>query len=204
MNESNKRNMAKNNKNTYVIRGKLSYPKIVGYDALALNYGKDAKEWSVDVQIDKATEKDFKSWGISNKIKSRDGYLDGAPYVRFKRAEFSKFTDEDGNPKRNKPIEIVNIAGRPWGEDLIGNETVADIKFDVVDYGQQTGMYIQKIRVLEHVPYKKGSDMPELSEDDKYFAEFAKEAKANDVADRAFRQDFNIASDDDLDDDLPM
>lgn len=159
-----------NDVQTYVIRGKTSYAKVIGEPTL--NYNKDGKEWSLDLEISKDTLKEFKTWGIANKVKSKPDYLDGAPYVRFKRDEFSKFIDDEtGKPKKNRPIEIVDIKGGQWDDRLIGNGSVIDVKFRVKDYGvgKQKGMYIDKIRILDLVPYENKADFAPLSADDEYF-----------------------------------
>lgn len=186
---------------TYVIRGKTSYAKIVGEPRL--NYNKDGKEWAVDIEISKDTLKEFKSWGIANKVKSKPDYLDGAPYVRFKRDEMSKFLDDDGNPKKNKPIEIVDIKGQPWDGRLLGNGTVVDVKFRVKDYGagKQKGMYIDKVRVLDLVPYENAADFEPLNEDDEYFRKAVEQAEAEA---KQFEKDFRGQVDDDLNDEIPL
>lgn len=190
-----------NKSETIVIRGKTSFAKVLE-DQLALNYGKDGREWSFDLVLDKAGEKDAKTFGISEKIKRKDNYVNGAAYIRFKRDEYQK----DGETP-NKPIEIVDILGRPWDDRRIGNESVVDVKARVVNYGvgKPTGLYVQKIRVLEHVPFE-GAAMPELSEDDEYFAKYAEEeakaAAAKASEDKEFRKDF-LNEDDDLDDEIP-
>lgn len=180
---------------TAVVRGKTSFCKLLP-DQLALNYLKDGKEWSMDLQLSKEAVKDIKSYGIGSKIKTRDGYLDGQPYIRFTQKE----TNGQGEP--NKPVEIIDILGNPWDDRRIGNGSVVDVKFLVRDYGAQKGVYIRKVRVLDHVPFEAQSTMPELSEDDEYFAKFV-EAEAEietrkSAEDKQFKKDFMI--DDDVDD----
>lgn len=184
---------------TAVIRGKTSFFKMLP-DQLGLNYNKDGKEWCTDLELTKEGVADLKSYGIANKIKKKDNYLNGKPYIRFTRKELN----HKGEP--NEPVEIVDILGKPWPSNLrLGNETVVDIKFRVKDYGAQVGVYIQKVRVLDHVPYED-SGFEELSEDDEYFAKFAEQeaARMNKAAaeERQFKKDFNLA--DDLDDEIPV
>lgn len=185
-----------NKSETVILRGKTSFAKILGDPRL--NYSKDGKEWSMDLVLDKAGVKDVNARGIKQKIKQKDNYVDGQPYIRFKRDEFKK----DG--RANDPIEVVDIIGKPWDEKkLIGNGSVVDVKFRVVDYGagKQKGMYIDKVKVLDLVPYD-GGDFEPISEEDEYFAKYKEAQEASnankDEEMREFRKDFGL--DDDLDD----
>lgn len=177
-----------NKSQTFEIRGKTSFAKILGDPVL--NYSKDGKEWTVDIVLDKETAKEVKGYGVGDKVKTKDNYLEGNPYLTFKQKEY-RF---DG-VTRNDPIPVVDIFGKPWDDDKkIGNGTVVDVRFRVVDYGpgKKNGMYPAKIRVLDLVPYE-GDTFKQLSPDDEYFrkAVAAQEAEAND-----------LQPDDDLDDDI--
>lgn len=195
-NKKKEMKLAANKPVTAVLRGKTSFAKIVGDPRL--NYTKDGKEWSMDLELTKAGVKDCKDLGITSKVKMKPGYLDGAPHIRFKRTELNK----DGEP--NKPIPIVDITGKPWDGRLLGNGSVVDVKFRVVDYGvgKPQGIYIQKVRVLELVPYEQAEDMPDLSEDDEYFAKYAAAEQETltrkETEDRQFKKDFGL--DDEVDD----
>src|SRR5690606_474304 len=110
----------------------------------------------------------------------------------------------DGTP--NRPIEVVDILGKPWPEDkLIGNGSVVDVKFAVVDYGpgKKHGVYPRKIRVLKHVPYETDGFEP-LSEDDEYFAKAAEAALEAErkATSGDFQKEFYNLEADDLDDDI--
>lgn len=191
-NKKDHKNMASNDTQTIVIRGEASYAKIVGDPRL--NYNKDGKEWSLDLKISKDVVKELKSYGLGGKIKMKPDYLDGAPYIRFNRKEL------DFNGKPNKPIEIVDILGKPWDDSLLGNGSVLDVKFRAKDYGpgKQIGVYIQKVRVMKHIPYEGQETMPEVSEDDEFFAAFAEAQAEKDAELKEFNNDFGL--DDDLDD----
>lgn len=189
------------NKNvTAVIRGKAMYAKVLGDPVL--NYSKDGKEWKLDLVVDKSVKKEMASYGIGDRVRTKDGYADGQPFISFKQKEFKN------NGDANQPIEVVDIVGKPWPQDkLIGNGSVIDVKFAVVDYGpgKKHGVYPRKIRILEHVPYETGGFEP-LSEDDEYFAKAAALAQEDDIKKaveyQQFKEDFGV--EDDLDDDLPV
>lgn len=190
------------NKNaTLVLRGTTMYAKVLG-DPI-LNYNKDGKEWKLDlVPMDpKAVKQELKAYGIADRLRTKDGYADNKPFMSFKQKEFKT------NGEENKPIEVVDILGKPWPQDkLIGNGSVIDIKFAVVDYGpgKKHGVYPRKIRVLELVPYEGGGFEP-ISEDDEYFAKAAAAAmKEEGPIAPDFEKDFGLETDDDdLNDDLP-
>jgi len=180
---------------TLVIRGKANYAKILGDPVL--NYNKDGKEWKMDLLItNKDSLKELKAAGIADRIKRKEGYLDGEPFLSFKQAEYRR----DGVTK-NDPIPVIDIKGSAWDDEkLIGNGSDVDVKFAVIDYGvgKKSGVYIRGVRVLNLVPYE-GSGFAAISEDDEFFQNTLK------VADEEFQADFDLASDsDDLDDDLPM
>lgn len=190
------------NKNvTAVVRGKAMYAKVLG-DPI-LNYSKDGKEWKLDLVVDKAVQKEMKGYGIGERVRTKDGYADGQMFMSFKQKEFKT------NGERNQPIEVVDILGKPWSQDkLIGNGSVIDVKFAIVDYGpgKKHGVYPRKIRVLEHVPYEGASFEP-ISEDDEYFAKAAAAAQEDEARKAAeyeqFQKDFGLEEDDDLNDPLP-
>lgn len=171
---------------TVVIRGKTSFAKVLGDPVL--NYSKDGKEWKTDIKIDDKVVKELKAYGVGDRIKSKDEYLDGAPFITLKQRELRP----DGTP--NKPIRVVDIKGREWDQEkLIGNDSDVDVKLRIVDYGKgkKKGMYIQSMRVLNLVPYSGGNDFEPISEDDPFFdnvrqAEEMIEANRGESADSTF------------------
>lgn len=172
-----------------VIRGKANYAKVLGDPVL--NYSKDGKEWKLDVEIDEFTEKEFKKAGIGDRVRRKDTYLDGRPYVTFKQAEYRR----DG--KINDPINVTDILGEPWDQQrLIGNGSDVDVTFAVVDYGpgKKKGAYVRTVRVLKLVPYAK-SDIPPVDENDPFYeeAQAAQEARKAREAEQ-FRKDFGLES----------
>jgi len=180
---------------TFVIRGKAMYAKILGEPIP--NYDKSGKEWKMDLQLtDKNSLKELKAAGIGDRVKTKDNYLDGSPFMSFRQAEYRK----DGVTK-NEPIKIVDAAGKPWDDNkLIGNQSDVDVKFVKMDFGpgKKPGVYIRAVRVLNLVPYEK-DDFGAITEDDEFFQEAVK------VSDEEFAKDFGLQGDvDDLDDELPM
>lgn len=172
-----------------VIRGTLFFAKVLGDPGL--NYNKDGNEWKFDLVLDTdEAVNDVKEAGIEDRIKQKKDYAGGRPYLSLKRPEFQK------NGKPNEHIPVVDAAGRAWDHDvLIGNETKADVKINVVDYGKGkfAGVYPQGIRVLDLVPYEAQQFAP-LAEDDPY------NRQARELAE--FKEDFGLV-DDDLDDEIP-
>jgi hypothetical protein len=174
-----------------------------------MNYSKDGREWKMDLEItDKNTLKELKTLGISDRVKNKETYLNGAPHLTFKQAEFRK----DGVTP-NKPIQVEDAAGQPWPQNkLIGNGSVVDVKFVVMDYGvgKKKGVYIRSVRVLEHVPYEV-SEFEPISEDDEFYAAAQKakeqaEQRERDMAVLTGASQQGLTSsvdmDDPLDDDL--
>lgn len=185
-----------NKPQTVVIRGKASFAKILGEPVL--NYNKDGKEWKMDLLLtNKDSLKELKAAGIADRIKRKETYLDGEPYLSFKQTEYRK----DGITK-NDPIPVVDIKGKLWDDEkLIGNGSDVDVKFVIMDFGpgKKKGVYIRGVRVLNLVPYEGGSGFAPISEDDEFFANAIK------VDDAEFAKDFDLAEpSDELDDELPM
>jgi hypothetical protein len=185
------------------IRGKLSYARILGDPVL--NYSKDGKEWKLDLEIPESAVKEFKTAGLTDRVKTKDGYLDGKPHVTFKISEFRKDPDpETGLPKRNRPPKIVDILGEAWDQDkLLGNGTDADVSFVVQDHGpgKKKGMYLRSVRVLKLVPYEGKDDAPPIDESDPFYAEAAAARARKEMEAEQFKKDFGLDdSVEDLDD----
>lgn len=197
--------LAKNNNvTTLVFRGRLKYAKVLGDPVL--NYNKDGQEWKFDFipNDPKGANKDLKVLGVDDRLRSLtnaegEPRYDGEEYMSFKQ----KATRNDGTP--NYPIRVEDISGNDWPEDkLIGNDTVADVKFVVLENGSGrfNGVYPRSIRILDLVSYQTSEFAP-VDENDEYF----KKAKqvANDVALLAGTNPKTSVNDssDTLDDELP-
>lgn len=159
---------ADKNIKTVTIRGKAQFAKILG-DPIP-NYDKTGKEWKMDLEItDKDTIKEIKSLGIGDRIRQKENYLNGSPYISFKQAEFKK----DGTTP-NKPITVVEADGKtPWDQDkLIGNGSTVDVRFAIIEYPayKKTGCYIRAVRVLDHVSYERPLFDP-LDEEDEFYSD---------------------------------
>jgi len=194
---------------TLVYRGKLQYAKVLGEPVP--NYAKDGKEWKFDFipnDPDNAA-KELKSLGVGDRLRSAENTdgeprYDGAKFLTFKqRAERN-----DGSP--NNPVRVLDIHNNPWPQDvLLGNETVADVKFVVIDNGKGKfkGIYPRSIRVLDLVPYTSQEFEP-IDEDDEFFKK-AKEQERQIALLSGLRanpagKSGESVSLDDLDDDIPI
>lgn len=188
------------NTTTHVIRGKLSWAKVIGEPRL--NTFTDEREWSVDVTPDAAGLKELDRIGITDKLKTpKKGDPRKEDFISFRQKEFRE-DRKTGKKVENRPITIKDAAGNDWTGGLLGNGTVADVKFTVSKKvaGRPRGVYIQAIRVLQHVPFEVQEFAP-LSEDDEFFASSAKGGNAAEAADTGRSDEPDTDSDaDDLDD----
>lgn len=191
------------NTTTLVFRGKASYAKILG-DPVP-NFNKDGMEWKMDLELlDKGSVDKMNELGVGDRVKNKEGYLDGAPHLSFKQAELTK----QGKP--NKKVAVVDAAGNPWPEDrLIGNGSIVEVRFVVMDFGpnKYKGVYMRSVRVLDLVPYVDGGFEP-LAEDDEFYDK-AKEAEEQQKLLAMQPKETEDESppfkaDDDLDDEMPV
>lgn len=172
--------MAKDNVTTLEFRGKLQYAKVLGEPVL--NYNKDGQEWKFDfVPLDqKGAEKELKAVGVADRLRSLEDSegnprYDGQKYMTFKQAA----TRKDGTP--NQPIRVVDALDAAWPEDaLLGNDTIADVKFVVIDNGKGrfNGVYPRSIRVLKHEEFSRKEFEP-LDEDDEFMKDAMEAAQKN-------------------------
>jgi hypothetical protein len=150
---------------THVIRGKLFWAKVLGKPIH--NEYTGTKQWSVDVSPDEKGMAEIKRLKLTSKIKEKN--KEQGKFISFRQEEFKK-PKPGQEPEKNDPIEITDIKGDPWPENVkIGNGSVGDVKFTYSDFGTTKGSYIKAIRILKHVPYVTQSFAP-LSEDDEFFA----------------------------------
>jgi hypothetical protein len=174
-----------------VIRGKLDWAKLTG---TARPYKGNPKfdkgpSWSVDVTPDKKSLAMLKEHDLLDKLKD--------PAKRNNDDRVEKFLslkvlENRNDGSKNSPPRVMDGAGKTWEGGLIGNGSVADVKVKVVDYGETTGVYLQAVRILKHVPYET-QDFTPLSEDDEFFG---------DTSD--FEETESAAPDTELDDDVPF
>jgi len=103
-------------------------------------------------------------------------------FVSFKQ-EYKQLTGKDGEPYMTSPPKVFDAAGKKWPEDQrIGNGSKIDVKFKVVDYGDdKVGVYPIAIRVVKFIPYE-ASEFEALDEDDEFFGEAAVAVAVEDFA----------------------
>lgn len=184
--------MAKDN--IIVLRGKLYWCKLLGDPVM--NRFTEEREWSVDFTPDKEGIKAIKAAGAGKKLKEPkdDDEERNTPFISFRQREFY---GEGENRKRSRPISVSNADGTAWDQNLkIGNGTVADVKFNIKDngVGRPQGVYLQAVRILDHVPYEP-KDFAPLSSDDEFFSK---------KPDAPAKKEMAPANADDLDDEIPF
>ena len=196
------------------LRGRVMYAKVLGEPVP--NYNKDGREWKLDfIPNDaKSAKVDLKGLGVADRLRTRtnkqtdEAVYDGAPHLSFKQSEFKA----DGSP--NSHIEVKDILGADWPQDkLIGNDTVVDMRFAVIDYGpgRLHGVYPRSIRVLDHKPFEQKS-FTDVAPDDEYYLKAQEAAKAAEIAEASvkvvehdtFKKDFGLEDGEDLDDEMPL
>lgn len=197
--------MAAINKATVFVTGKLFWAKVLGEPRM--NFSKDGREWTFELELTEESLEKIKKAGLADRIKGK-GYNIGQngqhatrePFLQLKKKELTK------GGGRNTPIRVYNAANEEWDQDtLIGNESVADVKLDVRDYGlgMKKGVYPSAIRVKKLVRFESsefgGMDenvtaKPSEEENDPFAAPPAKKPVKK-VAD-------NFA--DELDDEIPV
>lgn len=156
-----------NTRETIYLRGKIYWAKVME-DQLALNYGKDGKEWTLDLSLDKENLAKAKAAGLN--IKNKDD--EKGDFVHLKQRELRR-DYQTGEMVANKPVRIIDAKGNAWNqEERLGNETIGDVKVTVADYGvgKNKGVYLDSIRVLKHKPAPKRDDFPELADDEDWGA----------------------------------
>lgn len=170
--------MANSKPSTLVFRGRLQYARVLGDPVL--NYNKDGQEWKFDFipNDPEGAVKELTSVGVRDRLRS---LTDSEGNPRYEGQEYMSFKQNaerrDGTP--NQGIRVEDMYGNAWPEDvLLGNDTVADVKFVVIDNGRGKfhGVYPRSIRVLDLVPYQSKEFTP-IDESDPYFAKAAEAAK---------------------------
>ena len=139
-----------------MIQGKAHWAKIVGEPVGGYPNGKGPKEWSVDIEVDKATIAKLMEAGMDEKYlkTSKDGKYQ---FIKFVRKEL-KF---DGKP--GKPFKIVARDRSEWPQDVkIGNGSVMNVKMDIQEVEGSGAMKPKafSFQVWEHVPYEGGEEFP--------------------------------------------
>lgn len=168
------------------LRGKVKWCKLLPKQLEKNNFD-DYNEWTVQFYPDDVQPiKDEKLGDRLKPEKDKEGNETGSVYLRLRQKEL------DGNGNRRDPIKIVGPDGKtPWDADTeIGNDSVVDMRIAIRDYGKgkKKGIYLNAMRVLEHVPYER-SLFPDAK---------LEPAPAKTQAEDTFRKDFG------LDDEIPL
>lgn len=161
--------MAKDN--VIVIRGVLNYAKVLGKARPHTGNPKYDKGpyWSVDVSPLKTHASLIEKFGLEEKL--RDPSEKDKNRVGRDKYLSLRVLENRSDGEKNSPPRVVDAQGNPWDGSLIGNGSIGDVRVKVVDYGKgvEKGVYLQALRILDHVPYES-NDFEPLSEDDEYFA----------------------------------
>jgi hypothetical protein len=191
-----------NSKEIVYIRGPIHWTKVLG-DPVD-NYDKNGREWTFDLALDKAGVKQMNGIKVQGKpvknIKNRDD--ERGDFVQFKQKyrepeEYERYGQKVRSIAEQR-IKVMDAEGNAWDQDVkIGNGTIADVKFEVVDYGKgkYAGVYPRAIRVLKHVPYA-ASEFAPMDESDEFY-------KAPSKGDGFVDSFLGHTASDDLDDDIP-
>jgi hypothetical protein len=157
------------------LRCTVNYAKLLGkpVDDYEANQGRgNGKEWKCDFVLGDPLQKGsvadqmarLKKAGIGDKVKQKEDYLDGQPFLPLRHKE------KKADGELNDPPNVVDVTGAEWDQrKLIGNGSVVDVKIRVVDYGKgfKKGVYIAAVRVLKLVAYNR-TEFDELDPDDPY------------------------------------
>lgn len=139
--------MAVSAKATAYVSGKLYWAKITGEPRL--NYAKDGREWAFELEPDAKGLETLKKYKLTDRLKDKEG--PDRKVLTLRKSEFNK----DGNP--NPPIRIYDSENQEWDTSkLVGNESSADVKLDIRDYGvgKKKGVYPVAIRITDLVVYQ--------------------------------------------------
>ncbi len=196
--------MAVNSKAVVFISGLLHWAKVIGEPRM--NYSQDGREWGFELEPNETGLEVLKKHGLTDRIKgkgfnigTKGQFADRVPFIQLKKTEFNR----DGSP--NTPIRLYDADDNEWDNRLIGNETKADVKLDIRDYGvgKKKGVYPVAIRVTDLVSYQssefggmdKGEEAPAKDKSTKMVKE---DKPSND----SFNKDFGLG--DELNDEIPL
>ena len=195
--------MAVNSKAVVFISGLLHWAKVIGEPRM--NYNQDGREWGFELEPNEAGLEVLKKHGLADRIKGKGfnigtkaQFADREPFIQLKKSEFNR----DGAP--NTPIRLYDADDNEWDNRLLGNETKADVKLDIRDYGvgKKKGVYPVAIRVTDLVAYQS-SEFGGMDREDTPSAEKpARKSKEDKPSGDSFNKDFGLAAE--LDDEIPL
>lgn len=155
--------------NFHYVTGQIRWAKILG-DPVP-NFNRNGFEWTFEFVPNDEALATFRELGIEDKLKNKDG----SRFIRFTQKQ------QQANGKENFPVTVVDARNRPWDPKIvdgkvtngIGNDSLVEVKFKVVEYGKakMTGIYPQAVRVLDHKAYVRQEFAP-LPEDSPYVQGF--------------------------------
>lgn len=171
--------------------GTIHWAKVLG-DPVP-NYNRDGFEWTFEFVPNAEGLALIEQLGIRDKLKNRGD--ERGDFLPFKQKQ------QRADGRLNDPITVVDARNRLWDPkivngkptNLIGNGSLVEVKFRVVDYGKgkPTGVYPTAIRVLDLNKYTRQEFAP-LPEDN----EFVQKAAADE--DSVVFEPENVALDDPL------
>lgn len=146
-----------------MIRGRAAYAKIINP---VPTYDKTDKERTFDLIVDGDTKKSLAKMGLAAYVKTNKN---GDDYIKFSRRVTKQNPEGNHLPRvPSAPLRIVDRGGQPWGDALIGNDSVLNVQF-AVNEKQMGGLKpsLIAVQVWEHVPYVgNGSEREEFPVDE--------------------------------------
>jgi len=143
------------------------------------------------------------------KEKIKDKSDDRGKFVSFKQ-EYRELVGKDGEKYFTSPPKVFDAAGKKFPEDVrIGNGSKIDVKFKVVDYGDdKVGIYPIAIRVVKLIPHEANEFAP-IDEDDEFYGEVSKTPEIEDFSEAEPEPEPEVKTRkkkvvEDLDDDLDL
>lgn len=129
----------------------------------ALQYEEtDKYEFTIDLYPDEESLRMLEEWKASatknrNKIYEQDKEGEG-PYIRLRRPEYAKFTDEEGNPVYFGPPGVFD-ADEQLTEALIGNGSSVTCKVKAYSNARSSGLRLMQVRVDKLVEYQAEDEL---------------------------------------------
>jgi len=171
-------------KNVHIIRGTVYWAKVLGDPVL--NYNEDGREWTIDFTPDEKSTALLEEIGLGSKIRDDDWRKRqeakyNKPYPKDERGDYIAVRQKEKrlDGSLNRRISVTDADGNPWPSDrLIGNGSIADLKFEHKDYGsgKLPGLYPQALRILDLKEYRRVEFAP-LDKDDPFYEKGDKPAR---------------------------
>jgi len=217
--ESERKYMSKDT-TTVFVTGKLYWFKALGDKHLHQNYDGDAREWSYELEPEDTSF--LKEHGLLDRLKDPMDYVrrlekkgedekaEKARKAAEGRGDYLVLRKPELNyeGEKNDPIRVYDSDGRPWDEDvLIGNETVADVKLTIKEWGKgkKSSIYTTAIRIQDHVEYESDEFAAMDSNKDETPKKTTKAKAKSSGGSKAKKASSKTKGDyEDLDDDIPF